>query len=365
MTDNEALFGFSNGETSVSDEIEQDNSIIKGHSIIDFPTEYICVDTETTALSPSWGSIMEISAKHIINGQVVDSYHSLIKPESRAIFTYGDVQALGYENFGDVPYEVYEEFMRTHLIDDFISSLTGITNEMLLSAPSAKDVIPAFIDFCGDKVIVGQKVAFDISFICATANRLGLSFTNDYIDTLRIARKVFRDKNHHRLIDIAEYCGVDYPEQHRTEADSIVTYKCFEIMRGMILNESSVDDFKQLFRKYANKVSLTEVLKSMTANVNEIDDTNPFFKKTVVFTGALSTMERKDACQIVLNLGGIPEDNLTKKTNYLIIGDSGFGSTVKSGKSSKMLKAEKYIEKGIDISVLSEQDFFSTVNEYL
>lgn len=345
-------------------QVDAEPPIEKGKSIIDLPEEYICIDTETTDLTPSWGELIEIAAKHIINGHIIDSFHSLIKPES-GCFTDYEATELGYNSITDVPKEVIDEYEKKHLVNSFITMLTGITGEMLLDAPKAKDVIPQFIEFCGDKLIIGHNVSFDIRFICPAAQECGVAFTNDYIDTMRIARKVFKEKAHHRLIDVAEYCKVDYPIQHRAEEDTITTYKCYEIMKSMILKESTIDDFKSLFKRRWKENGLKEALKNMVANVDEIDDTNPFFEKVVVFTGALSAMTRKDACQIILNLGGIPEDSLTKKTNYLIVGDSGFNASVKEGKSSKILKAEQYIEKGIDISVLAEKDFIAVVTEYL
>lgn len=346
------------------DQEEDEPPIEKGKSVIDFPEEYVCIDTETTDLSPSWGELIEISAIHIVCGQVVNSFHSLIKPEE-GCFTDDVAKELGYDTVSEVPKSIVDDYEKNNLVSSFITSLTGITGEMLLDAPKAKDVIPGFIDFCGDRLIVGHNVSFDVNFICPAAQQCGLSFTNDYIDTMRIAKKVFKEKAHHRLKDVAEYCCVDYPKRHRAEVDSITTFKCYEVMRLMILKDYSIDDFKSQFKKGSRGGGIKEKLKNMIANVDEIDDTNPFYNKVVVFTGALSSMARKDACQIVLNLGGIPEDSLTKKTNFLVIGDSGFGTTVKGGKSSKVLKAEKYIENGIDISILSEKDFLTSTNEFI
>lgn len=72
-------------------------------------------------------------------------------------------------------------------------------------------------------------------------------------------------------------------------------------------------------------------------------------------------MTRKDAMQIVVNLGGNIANSITKKTNFLVIGSEEFASTVKDGKTNKMKKAEEYILKGTDISIVSENTFFDLI----
>ena len=67
--------------------------------------------------------------------------------------------------------------------------------------------------------------------------------------------------------------------------------------------------------------------------------------------------------QIVADLGGINADNITKKTNFLVVGSEEFASSVKNGKTTKMKKAEGYILKGCELSIISESTFFDMVNQ--
>lgn len=69
----------------------------------------------------------------------------------------------------------------------------------------------------------------------------------------------------------------------------------------------------------------------------------------------------KDAMQLVVNLGGQCGDNVTAKTNYLILGNNDFCSLIKDGKSNKQKKAESLILKGKDIQILSENVFYDLV----
>lgn len=305
----------------------------KGQSIISLPDEYVVIDTETTGLDYEFCEIIEVCALKICAGQVIDRFVSLIRPEC------------GY-------------------VDDFITELTGITNEMLETAPSGDAVFPEFLAFIGSSVLIGHNANFDINFLYdATEKYCGTYLYNDFIDTLRISRKVFPALKHHRLSDIAEACQVSQENAHRAEADCIVTTKCYDYMRSLILSQSTEDEFQRSFKLKTKRYN--DSLANITATVDEIDTTNPIYEKNVVFTGTLSCMERKAAFQIVANLGGIPQDSITMKTNYLVIGSAEFVKNVKDGKTAKMKKAESYQKKGHEILILSESAFFDMIHDYM
>ena len=67
--------------------------------------------------------------------------------------------------------------------------------------------------------------------------------------------------------------------------------------------------------------------------------------------------------QFVVNLGGFCEDNVTKKTNYLVLGNLEFSSNIKNGKSNKLKKAEKLILSGQDLKIISENIFLDLLSE--
>jgi len=101
----------------------------------------------------------------------------------------------------------------------------------------------------------------------------------------------------------------------------------------------------------------------ISPQTTEFDNEHPFFEKYIVFTGALSNLNRADAMQMVANVGGfIKPNNLTQKTNYLVVGNYDFGHYGEGFKSSKLQKAEQYIQKGLDIEIISENDFFKMVH---
>lgn len=321
----------------------------KGNSIIALPSDYIVIDTETTGLDYEYCHLIEVSAVKYSDGVCTGQFSSLIKPP---------LQETYYPFRNDGAGEWVARY-----VDSYITDLTGITNEMLEGAPEPNVVIPQFLEFIGDAILIAHNAHFDINFLYDAAEKYcGVALTNDFIDTIRIARKVFPELAHHRLADVAEACTVIQTQAHRAEVDCLVTAECYEKMRSMILAERTEEDFQRLFKM--KSYHYNESLANITATVDEIDDTNPIFGKIVVFTGALSAMTRKEAFLLVVNLGGIPEDAITKKTNFLVIGNAEFAQSVKEGKTKKMVKAEAYQSRGAEISIISENAFFDLISDF-
>lgn len=302
----------------------------KGNSIIAFPESYCIIDIETTGLSPSYDSIIEVSAIKVSSNNITDTFSSLVQP-----FSYTD-----------------------RYIDEYITELTGITNEMLASAPKEKEVIPKFKDFIGSSILVGHNVHFDINFLYDSfENCLGIPLNNDFVDAMRISRRLHSELEHHRLSDIAELYGIDYSSAHRALKDCEITYNCYLQMKREIEDKyESLDSFSKR-SNYAVRA------KDIHATTQSFDDTNMLYKKVVVFTGTLEKMTRKEAMQIVANLGGINGDGVTKKTNYLILGNNDYCAQIKDGKSNKQKKAEQYKLQGYDIEVIPEAVFYDMLPE--
>lgn len=174
----------------------------KGRSLVEFPVNYVAVDLETTGTSPQWDRIIEIGAVRIKDGKPAATFQELINP--------------GFE------------------ISSFVEELTGITNGMLAAAREEMQVMNAFMDFiAADDVLVGHNIAsFDSNFLYDAGERIGISVANDFVDTMRIARKLHTGWEHHRLRDLTEHFDIANKDAHRALADAQATHECFEIMRG-------------------------------------------------------------------------------------------------------------------------------------
>ncbi len=309
------------------------NREYKGKSLIAFPDNYTVIDIETTGLDYEWCEIIEISALRIRNGLCCESFTSLVKPTEFQILSDGK--------------------LKVQYVDSYITELTGITNEMLAEAPDIKEVIPRFAAFISqDEILVGHNVNFDINFLYDAFAKSGITLSNNFIDTMRISRRLLPNLSHHRLIDLAKNYSIPIDGLHRALNDCEITNSCFLSMKRDIEEDIGIDQFIQSFVKNYSA-------KWVSSSVTDFDITHPLYNQIVVFTGTLSSMVRHDAMQIVADHGGINADNVTKKTNFLVIGNGDFVASVKNGKTGKMKKAESYILSGCDIQILSENAFLS------
>lgn len=283
--------------------------------------DYIVMDTETTGLDFHYDSIIEIGLLKVKNGKIIDKFSSLINPG--------------------------------HLISDFITDFTGITNEMLQNAPRMMEIEQNVLQFIDNSMIVGHNTYFDMNFL---ANNLSSDLMNDYIDTMQFCRKLYPELKHHRLVDMVEYLHLSC-NTHRALDDCVSTFELYEkIKEKMNFENIGINDIFAV-RKKKCSYKLSEIKPT----IFDIDEDGFFYDKYCCFTGALDKMVRKDAAQIIVNLGGHVQDNVNSKTNYLILGAFDYRSNIKGDKSRKYLKAEENIKKGIDTNIISEDTFYKMI----
>ena len=302
----------------------------KGKSLIDIPNNYVVFDIETTGLDPEFDEIIEIGAVKIKDGIKIDTFNSLIKPE-------------------------YE-------IDEFITELTGITNGMVENAPSIDEVLPKFMDFIRDYIIIGHNVNFDINFIYDNLEELNIPpITNDFVDTLRISRRLIPELKHHKLSDLANYFNIDTNGSHRSLKDVEITLEVLKNLNTMIIEKhQNMDNFKDACKpKSHSGIRASDI----TTNNTELDEENMLYDKYVVITGTLGKMLRKEAMQVIADLGGHCQDGVNKDTNYLILGNNDYNPILRGKKTSKLLKAENLKLKGQDIEIISENVFYDIIPE--
>jgi len=312
-------------ECTLLKDYNEGNKRNKGKSLLEIIDDYVVIDIETTGLSPKYNEIIEISSLKVENNEIIDQFSTLCKPNNE--------------------------------IPEFIIDLTGITNDMVKTAPKIEKVLPDFIKFIGNSTIIGHNVNFDINFIFDNYKRhFNMDLSNDFIDTLRLARKALPELKHHGLADLVYYFNLDV-NAHRALIDCQNTFKIYNFLK--------IDIQEKGILLISNKKPYSLDLKLIQANVSldSIDDSNPFWGKYCVFTGELDRMTRKIAAQIIANFGGINENGITKKTNYLILGNNDYCKTIKDNKSSKQKKAEDNILKGQDLQIINEDVFYDMILE--
>lgn len=291
--------------------------------------DYIAFDIETTGLDASWCEIIEIAAVKVRAGTVVDEFSSLVKPK-------------------DFP------------IPQFIVDLTGISNEMLIEAPSIEEVISRFESFIDDFTLIGHNVCFDAKFVSVA---LGRQLNNDLVDTMRISRHVNKQIATHKLRNVYQLCISEGAEKisgqsHRAGFDARASQIVYEHLKTKLIGLYGKDPESgwkraRVSRKHSSKTKKGEVFQT----VEEVDDSNPFYGMHVCFTGKMNAMARSEAWQRLVNLGGIIEENVVKMLDYLVVGNDGFLSGVKGDKSKKIKDAEKNQLDGFPVQIISE-DFF-------
>lgn len=287
--------------------------------VYQLPDSYIAIDLETTGLDSKWDSIIEVAAARVENGEVTETFESLINP--------------GFA------------------IDDFITELTGITNEMLEPAPTIEQVLPDYMAFIQRDILLGHYLCFDIRFLKAAAEALEIPFEHcKYVDTMNISRKLFPEWSHHRLRDLVENLHIEARRAHRAMADVLATKDSYEALRQAMRDKNITLEEISPARHgaYAKMLSIQD-----EAYEPDVD----IMGKIFVFTGTMERMSRKDGMQRVLNAGGTCGDRVTQETNFLVLGNAGYSMALKGGKSSKHKNAEKLKLQGYDIEVISEDVF--------
>ncbi|MCW6678750.1 PolC-type DNA polymerase III [Anaerococcus sp. NML200574] len=169
---------------------------------------FVVFDIETTGLLRYRDAITEIGAVRVENGEITETYNQLINPE--------------------------------RMLPEKIIEITGITDAMLADKPKIDEVLPGFLEFCGDAILVGQNTDFDVGFIRVNAQRLGLKFDPVYLDTLPMARALFDDMGKFSLDKIARKLEIPAFNHHRASDDARATAQIFIKMFEMITKEEGI-----------------------------------------------------------------------------------------------------------------------------
>lgn len=180
-----------------------------GESSNKFTDEFVFFDIETTGLSALNCEITEIGAVRVRDGEVLDEFNMLVNP--------------------GVP------------IPEDIVRLTGISDEMVANEPPIDVVLPKFLDFIGDSVLVAHNAGFDTGFISYAAQRLGLNFTNPYLDTVSMSRYVNPELQKHKLDILADYFRLGDFNHHRASDDAKMLAAIFYKMTEKLADEGILD----------------------------------------------------------------------------------------------------------------------------
>lgn len=257
-------------------------------------------------------------------------------------------------------------------------SIHGITPEMTENELSFKDLWDEIKPFIDNNKLVAHNASFDFSALRYVLDSYQINYPSlDYYCSMLLSKKVFPGFVNYQLPTVCRHLGIDGLSHHDAESDAVA---CANVMIEICKanNVASLDDLERKlefskgeiypnsyspFSCYVRKTSTNRQLFDIVPETTKFDEEHPFYGKRVVFTGALSKLSRNDAKQIVANIGGIIKpDNLSSKTNYLVVGTYDYNQYGEGFKSSKLKNAEEMIAQGKELEIISEIDFFKMVH---
>lgn len=193
----------------VEDTIELVQNGIDARRLLE--TDFVVFDLETTGAKAPPCRITEIGAFRVRGGEIVEQFHTLLNPE--------------------MP------------IPAFITSLTGINEEMVRDAPLFPEIADSFLEFIGDSVLVAHNAPFDMRFL---NHEISLVFgeyrlANPCLCTVQLSRKLLPHIENHKLKTVAEHYSISLINHHRASDDAKATAEIFVNLLEM-LDSSGVHD---------------------------------------------------------------------------------------------------------------------------
>ena len=245
-----------------------------------FDDEYVVFDIETTGLNKELCKIIEIGAVKIKNREIIDRYSVFIDPEEK--------------------------------LTDEIVNLTHITDDMLIGQRTIKEVLPEFLEFCGNAVLVAHNASFDTGFVRIKAAELGLGdVKNTILDTLELSRTLLKDLKKHKLDVVAKHLGISLEGHHRAVNDAEATAGIFLKLLEM-LEENDVHDVDKI-----------NVFASRTVNYNKLKSHHVIILvKNLVGLRNLYELVSMSNLTYYFKQPRIPKSKLTEKREGLIVGSA-------------------------------------------
>jgi DNA polymerase-3 subunit alpha (Gram-positive type) len=194
--------------TLVSDLVERDMRLSINDDLVELvdgrhdhieleSADFVVLDLETTGAKTPPARVTEVGAYRVKNGEVAESFHSLVNPETP--------------------------------IPPFIVSLTGISDAMVAGAPKFAEIVDDVLRFIGDSVIVAHNARFDMAFLNYEIGRVyrDCKLANPSLCTVQLSRGLVAEVENHKLKTMANYYAVDLENHHRAADDAHATAKIF------------------------------------------------------------------------------------------------------------------------------------------
>ena len=174
---------------------------------------YVVFDLETTGFSPIQDKIIEIGAVKVERGVITERFSTFVNPKI------------------PIPFK--------------ITQLTSITDDMVVDAETIDVVLPKFLDFIGDAVLVAHNAGFDVSFIEQNCRYQEIEREFISLDTVALARVLLPTLSKYKLNVVAKALNISLENHHRAVDDAGATAEIFVRFVEM-LKEREIDTLKEL-----------------------------------------------------------------------------------------------------------------------
>ena len=160
---------------------------------MNYPLPLAILDTETTGLDPRGDRIIEIGIIRVENGSETRRFNALINPECA--------------------------------LPAIITEITGITDNMLVSAQKFESIAEEVSDILDGAIFVAHNAPFDLGFVRSELSRAGKNFDGKSLCTVRLSRNLYPEHRRHDLASIIERYGFNAGTRHRAEDDANVVWQ--------------------------------------------------------------------------------------------------------------------------------------------
>ncbi len=304
--------------------------------------DFVAIDFETA--NEKRNSACALGITLVRNGEICDTTHQLLRP---------------------IEMRFSEWNVRVH----------GITEEDVTDCPTLAEYWPSIVDLIENRLVIAHNASFDISVLRHSlySSSVAIPYLS-YLCSCRLSQQAWPDLLSHSLGYLADYHGIPL-EHHNAGSDAaaaaslvLTALRQFDHSCPRSLASSLGVTIGEVF---SEDEWIPSTAPSVRRDVAEPDviiprdfdvSTHPFFQKNLAFTGELRTFRRESAKQIVAKFGGIAKDSVSKKTDYLVVGNQDIRRLAKGAvASSKFELAKKLRTQGYNLKIISENDFLEMI----
>ena len=249
----------------------------KGQTLDDV---YVVFDLETTGFSPIKDKIIEIGAVKVENGKITERFSTFVNPKI------------------PIPFR--------------ITQLTSITDQMVMDAPDIETVLPQFLEFIGDAVLVAHNASFDVGFIEQNCRYQDIVPNFTSVDTVAMARILLPTLSKFKLNVVANALHISLENHHRAVDDAGAPAEIF-VKFVVMLKERNINDLAKLNRFGSNNADAIKKLPTYHVIILALNEVGRVNLYTLISKSHLDYYARRPR---------IPKSELSKYREGLMVGSA-------------------------------------------